>query len=177
MTEKLNSVHPGDILREDFMEPLKLNVTDVAKALKVQPITISMIVRRKRNISAEMAIRLSLWTKMSPEFWMNLQSQYDREQVYRKIGAVLERQVIPFKTDNGVRGVMVKFSGRDRSATTIGFQGTRIKRTSKSRPSLFAKKLTSLKAKQRARIFKVMTTSKKVNPVKGSESILEKATH
>ena len=92
MNEKLNSVHPGDILREDFMEPLKLNVTDVAKALKVQPITISMIVRLKRNISAEMAIRLTLWTKMSPEFWMNLQSQYDREQVYRKIE--------PISTDN-----------------------------------------------------------------------------
>jgi len=76
---RLAPVHPGDVLREDFMLPLGLSAYAVAKALAVAPITVSLLIRSKRNVSPEMALRLAAWSGSSAAFWMNLQAQYDRE--------------------------------------------------------------------------------------------------
>jgi addiction module HigA family antidote len=76
---RLAPVHPGDVLREEFMIPLGLSAYAVAKALAVAPITVSLLIRSKRNVSPEMALRLAAWSGSSAAFWINLQAQYDRE--------------------------------------------------------------------------------------------------
>jgi addiction module HigA family antidote len=93
----LPSVHPGDILREEFMKPLDLSAYAVAKALKVAPITVSLLVRCKRNVSPEMALRLARWSGTSPDFWMNLQAQHDREMVQRRVADRIAREVTPLQ--------------------------------------------------------------------------------
>src|SRR3954462_7700261 len=74
---KLAAIHPGDVLREDFMKPLGLSAFAVAQALRATPIPISEIIRRKRAVSAQMALKLGRLFNISPEFWMGIQSDYD----------------------------------------------------------------------------------------------------
>src|SRR5919201_6316026 len=76
---RLDPVHPGDILREDFMKPLGLSSYAVAKAIASTPITISLICRRKRSVTAEMALKLGRLFNVSPELWMSVQADYDLE--------------------------------------------------------------------------------------------------
>ncbi len=77
--ERLNPVHPGDVLREDFMKPLGLSAYAVAKAIGATPIAISLICRGKRSVSAEMALKLGRLFNVSPELWMGIQADYELE--------------------------------------------------------------------------------------------------
>jgi len=77
--KKLPPVHPGEILLHDFMEPLGLNQTALAKALGVTPIRINHIVRGRRSITADTALRLSRYFGTRPAWWLDLQSHYDLE--------------------------------------------------------------------------------------------------
>lgn len=79
MTKKLNPIHPGEILREEFMVPLGLSSNALARALDVTPARINEIVRERRGISADTALRLARYFTTSHEFWMNLQAHYDVE--------------------------------------------------------------------------------------------------
>jgi addiction module HigA family antidote len=74
---KLPPVHPGEILLHDFMEPLGLSQTALAKALGVTPIRINHIVRGQRAITADTALRLSRYFGTRPGWWLDLQSHYD----------------------------------------------------------------------------------------------------
>jgi antitoxin HigA-1 len=94
-TKKLAPVHPGEVLKEDFMDPLGLSATSLAKGLGVQPITISLLVRGKRNVSAEMALRLSRYTGTSAQFWINLQGHYDLDVARDELEKRIEREVKP----------------------------------------------------------------------------------
>ena len=76
---KRKPVHPGEILREEFMEPLGLNPHKLALALRVPAPGIYEIVKEERAISTEMALRLARLFRTTPEFWMNLQTHYDLE--------------------------------------------------------------------------------------------------
>jgi len=89
-------VHPGEILREDFMKPLGLSVNKLALELHVPATRIGEIVHERRRITAETALRLARYFKTNAEFWLNLQNFYDLE-VTRRPGKVLEieRQVQP----------------------------------------------------------------------------------
>ncbi len=78
--EKLNNVHPGEILVEDFMKPLKITAYALSKSIGVDQTRISQLVKGKRAVSADTALRLSIYFKMSPEFWLNAQSRYDLEE-------------------------------------------------------------------------------------------------
>ncbi len=69
--------HPGEILLEEFMEPLGLSQNALARALGIDPGRINEIVRGKRSISADTALRLARYFGTTPELWMNLQSRYD----------------------------------------------------------------------------------------------------
>jgi len=69
--------HPGEILLKEFMEPLGISQSQLAKELNISFRTINEIVNEKRNISAEMAVRLSRYFGTSEELWLNLQNQYD----------------------------------------------------------------------------------------------------
>ena len=94
MTKKhlsLDPVHPGDILREDFLVPLGLSAYRVARDLGVEPIAITSICKGKRAVSAAMALKLGKYFRTSPEIWTGLQAQYDLEIASRALGAKLAR--------------------------------------------------------------------------------------
>lgn len=78
--EKLKNVHPGEILQKDFMEPMNLTAYALAKAIGVDQTRISQLIKGKRKFSADTALRLSRFFKMSAEFWLNAQSRYDLEE-------------------------------------------------------------------------------------------------
>lgn len=92
----LPPVHPGEILREDFMKPLHLTINKLALELHVPATRIAEIVHERRRITAETALRLARYFKTNPEFWLNLQNFYDLE-ITRRSGAEsqIERQVHP----------------------------------------------------------------------------------
>src|SRR5271169_6307715 len=89
-------VHPGEVLREDFMKPLRLSVNKLALELHVPATRIGEIVHERRRITAETALRLARYFKTNAEFWLNLQNFYDLE-VSRRSGKVteIELQVRP----------------------------------------------------------------------------------
>jgi len=107
-TKKLRPVHPGDILLHEFMQPLKLNSYRVAKELGVTAPTVNEIVRRRRAITAEMALRLSRYFGTTAQLWQNLQTQYDLEIARRRIGKKVERAIEP----------LVRRDLRDRDASS-----------------------------------------------------------
>ena len=78
-SEQLPPLHPGDILAEDFMRPLKLSNRALACAIGVSPTRIATIASRKAAITADTAIRLGRYFDTSPWFWMNLQVRFDLE--------------------------------------------------------------------------------------------------
>ncbi len=90
------SVHPGEILREDFMKPVGLTITKLALKLHVPATRIGEIVHERRRITPETAVRLARYFHTNAEFWLNLQTFYDLE-VTRRSGKVseIERHVHP----------------------------------------------------------------------------------
>lgn len=70
-------IHPGEFLREEYMPELKLSVADLAKRLGVTRQTVNDIVREKRNLSADMCLRLGRLFGTTPQFWMNMQAKVD----------------------------------------------------------------------------------------------------
>jgi addiction module HigA family antidote len=95
--DRLDPVHPGDVLREDFMKPLGLSAYAVAKAIGSTPIAISEIIRRRRGVSAEMALKLGRLFNVSPELWMGIQADYDLEIARDRSEAAIFRRVHPLK--------------------------------------------------------------------------------
>jgi len=77
MTEKLKPIHPGEQLREEFLIPLGLSSNALARALHVTPTRINEIVRERRGVSADTALRLARFFNTSHHFWLNLQANYD----------------------------------------------------------------------------------------------------
>ena len=80
----VSPVHPGEILREDFMKPLGLSVNKLALDLHVPATRIHEIVDERRRIRADSALRLARYFNTNPEFWLNLQNSYDPELERRK---------------------------------------------------------------------------------------------
>ena len=95
---KLKPLHPGAILREEFMAPTNLTAYRLAKELHVPAPRVNDIVREKRAISPEMALRLSAFFGTSDQYWSNLQSDYDRRQMRAKLGKQL-RLIKPIKRE------------------------------------------------------------------------------
>jgi antitoxin HigA-1 len=90
---KLPPIHPGEILRENYMKPLQLSMNHLAMALHVPVTRIAEIVHERRPISADTAIRLARYFKTSPKFWLNLQAAYDLEVVDDRSLSQIEREV------------------------------------------------------------------------------------
>ncbi|MEZ4630521.1 MAG: HigA family addiction module antitoxin [Deinococcales bacterium] len=86
-------IHPGEILQEEFLEPLGITQYQLAKAISVPQIRISEIVRGKRAITADTALRLGRFFSLEPQFWMNLQTRYDLEKAEDEVGDRLEAEV------------------------------------------------------------------------------------
>ncbi|MGC9387307.1 MAG: HigA family addiction module antitoxin [Hydrogenovibrio sp.] len=77
---RIDNIHPGDILLEEFLEPLGISQNKLAKVMKVPPRRINEIVHGKRSITADTAIRLGLALGTTAQFWMNLQAAYELEE-------------------------------------------------------------------------------------------------
>ncbi|HXK62629.1 MAG TPA: HigA family addiction module antitoxin [Acidobacteriota bacterium] len=93
MTKKLPPVHPGEILSEEFLKPLKISQYRLAKEISVPPRRINEIVQGKRAITADTALRLSKYFGLSERFWTNLQSRFDLETEKDRLGDRLEKEV------------------------------------------------------------------------------------
>jgi addiction module HigA family antidote len=88
-------IHPGEVLREDFLRPLGMSQYALAKALGVAEIRISEIVNGKRAISPDTALRLARYFGTSPEFWLGMQTTFDLERARERLGAAIEARVQP----------------------------------------------------------------------------------
>ena len=89
--------HPGEIIREDYLVPLGMSVNRLAQGLGVGATRLNEVVRGKRGITADTALRLARYLGTSPEFWLNLQSLYDLRMAERKARARIQREVTPLK--------------------------------------------------------------------------------
>jgi addiction module HigA family antidote len=87
--------HPGDVLREDFVKPLKLSQYALAKAIGVPQIRVSEVVSRKRAITPDTALRLACYFGTSAEFWIGMQTTYDLETARDRVGAKIKARVQP----------------------------------------------------------------------------------
>jgi addiction module HigA family antidote len=94
---KLRPIHPGEILRKEFMLPLHLNANKLALALRVPAPSVYDIVHEERGISPEMALRLGYVFGTTPDFWLNLQSEFDLRVVRNQKEAIVKLEVRPIK--------------------------------------------------------------------------------
>jgi len=97
MRKKKKSVHPGEILSEDFMKPYRLSMNKLALDLRVPVTRIADIVAERRGISPDTALRLGRYFKTTPRFWLNLQTKYDLEVAEDENLAKIERDVRPIE--------------------------------------------------------------------------------
>ncbi len=94
-TKLLESVHPGEILMEEFMVPLGLTSSSLSLALRVPASLIAEIVHGRRSISTDTALRLARYFETSPDLWLGLQTEYDLRMAERTIGSNISREVQP----------------------------------------------------------------------------------
>jgi addiction module HigA family antidote len=98
MKKLLDPVHPGEVLLEDFMKPLELSQYRVATDIGVPPLRISEIVRGKRAVTADTAMRLARYFATTAGIWMRLQAQYDLEVAERAYGKEIDKNVAELST-------------------------------------------------------------------------------
>jgi addiction module HigA family antidote len=88
---KIGNIHPGEILLEEFLKPMGITAYRLSKETKIDQTRISEIVRGKRSISVDTALRFAKFFGNSPEFWINLQNHHDIQEKKRKIQLELKR--------------------------------------------------------------------------------------
>ena len=96
MAKVLEPIHPGEILREEFLKPMDISINRLARDIVVPPGRISEIVNGKRRITADTALRLARFFGVSPELWLGLQAEYDLRIARRTIGKDIEKRVHPY---------------------------------------------------------------------------------
>lgn len=92
---RLPPVHPGEILRDEFLTPLEISVYELANALHAPRSRVNDIVRGRRAITTDTALRLARYFGTSPEFWINLQARYDLDVADRTVRRRIEQEVAP----------------------------------------------------------------------------------
>jgi addiction module HigA family antidote len=97
MSKKLKPVHPGEMLREEYMKPYGLSMNKLAMDLRVPTTRIAEIVRERRGITPDTALRLARYFNTSPLFWMNLQVKFDLDMAEDKQRADIKRDIRPLK--------------------------------------------------------------------------------
>jgi addiction module HigA family antidote len=97
-TRRIPSTHPGEILLEEFLQPLNISQYRIAKDISVPPRRINEIVHGKRSITADTALRLSRYFGTSDRFWLNLQMRFDLEMEKDRLKKRLDREVSILKT-------------------------------------------------------------------------------
>jgi len=99
VAKALPLVHPGEVLREEFLQPLGWSVNHLAKELAVTAQRVNEIVKEKRSVTADTALRLGQLFGTTPEFWMNLQVMYDLRLAANKNGAYIKAHVHTMTVD------------------------------------------------------------------------------
>jgi antitoxin HigA-1 len=92
-TKRLDPIHPGEILLEDFMKPVGISINQLARDLDVPPNRIGAIVNGARSITADTALRLGTYFGNSPETWLGLQVDYDLRVIRQSVGEQIVRRV------------------------------------------------------------------------------------
>jgi len=92
-------VSPGEIIAEEYLEPLGMSAYRLAKSLHVPVGRITAIIKGKRRVSADTALRLARFFNTSPQFWLNLQAHYELELAKVEIGEIIDAEVSPFEAD------------------------------------------------------------------------------
>ena len=96
---KLQPISPGEILLEEFMNPLELSQNKLARDLDVPVGRISEIIHAKRSITTDTALRLSVYFSTTPEFWINLQARYDLKLAKRDLLPEIKQDIRPYAKD------------------------------------------------------------------------------
>lgn len=96
-TNKMRPIHPGEILREEFLVPLDMSASALALALHVPAPRINDIVRERRAVSPDTALRLARYFDTSAQFWLNLQSSFDLKQAEKEAGKKISNEVHPLQ--------------------------------------------------------------------------------
>ena len=91
--KKLSPIKPGDILLEEFIEPMNISKNQLAKDINVPPNRISQIINGKREITFDTALRLGQYFNIEPEFWINLQTRYNMKKARDSIGVKIKKEV------------------------------------------------------------------------------------
>ncbi|MFH1266782.1 MAG: HigA family addiction module antitoxin [Planctomycetota bacterium] len=94
--KKLDPIHPGEILLEEFLAPMGISQYRLAKDICVPPRRINEIVRSQRAITADTALRLARYFRTTERFWLNLQTRYDLELQKDRLGDRLDREITAF---------------------------------------------------------------------------------
>ena len=92
---RLAPVHPGEVLRDEFLVPMALSVYRLAQAIKVSRPRLNDIVRGRRAVTTDTALRLGRYFGTTPEFWINLQTRYDLDVAERTVRRKINREVAP----------------------------------------------------------------------------------
>ncbi len=94
----MRPIHPGEILREEFLVPLGMSPHALSQAIRVAATRVNDIVNGKRGVTADTALRLARYFGNSPESWLNLQAAYDLRAAERDAAARIEREISPRQT-------------------------------------------------------------------------------
>jgi addiction module HigA family antidote len=89
--EKLKNIHPGEVLNEEFLVPMDISAYRLSKDTEIPQTRISQIIKGKRSITADTAVRLSLYFGNSPKFWLGIQDDYDIEEEKRQKAEIFRR--------------------------------------------------------------------------------------
>jgi antitoxin HigA-1 len=93
MAKLLDEIHPGEVLLEDFMKPMRITARRLAADIDVPPSRVSELVNGLRPVTADTALRLGVFFNMEPRFWLNLQSEYDMRMVTRKMQETIKLRI------------------------------------------------------------------------------------
>ena len=92
---RMRPIHPGEILLEEFLKPLDMSVNALALALRVPATRMHEIVKERRSITPDTALRLARYFGASAEFWLNLQTAYDLRLAKQQVLPAIEQEVLP----------------------------------------------------------------------------------
>lgn len=92
----MRAIHPGEIIREEYLEPLGMSANALATALRVSAPRINDVVREKRGISVDTALRLAMYFGTTAQFWMNLQTSYDLKVAQKNI-KIIQQEIRPLE--------------------------------------------------------------------------------
>ena len=98
LKNRMRPIHPGEILREEYLQPLDMTPNALAKALHLHAARINEIVRENRGITPDTALRLARFFGNTPEFWLNLQMAYDLRSAQKVALKSIEQEIQPLAT-------------------------------------------------------------------------------